>query len=259
MRLRKDVNVYLYNPAKRYFHIVIEMDNVPGALNNVLELMGKFRINVLGSFSSVDGSAKLGVWSGFVEDSDHTAAQLRSGLAASPHVHDAMVVESNKGFLVDGVHFPLTFNTGDRAVMLDSKAVARMLANVMEEFGSGGSVILYEEGKSYGKEVASEYARTLGGEFISANLAEVLKLYQALGWFRVESAVVDPIREVITVQAAENFECEAPRAGPAHSHFVRGHLEGMISVWLGEELESKETECSASGAKFCEFEFRPRA
>ena len=259
MRLRKDINVYLFDPTRKYFHIVIELENVPGALRNVLEVMHNLSLNILGSFSSVDSAAMLGVWSGFVEDSNHSALDLKRKLAASPYVHDAMVVESSKGFLVDGVHFPVAFNTGTRAVMMGAKALANMLGTVNEQFGSGGNVILYEEGLSYGKDVGSEYLLNLGSDFVGSNLPEVLKLYQALGWFRLAKAKVDPESGTVIVQAEENFECNGADSRVPHSHFVRGHLEGMVTTWLGKPMECKETYCIAKGDKYCEFVISVRA
>jgi predicted hydrocarbon binding protein len=257
--LRKDVNVYLFNPTKKFFHVVIELENVPGALRNVLEVVHGLDLNVLGSFSSVDSSAKFGVWSGFVEDSDHTAMDLKRMLSASPYVHDAIVAESNKGFLVDGIHFPLSYNNGTRAVMMGTKALANMIGTLNERFGTGGEVILYEEGLSYGKEVGGEYLMMLGSDFISSNMGEVMKVYQAKGWFRVEDVTMDAAKGRVVIAAGENFECAGVEARSPHSHYVRGHLEGLVTTWLGRPMECRETLCVASGDRFCEFTLTPRA
>lgn len=258
MRLRKDVNVYLFDPTRRYFHIVIELENVPGALHNVLEVMRGLNLNVLGSFSSVDSAAQVGVWSGFVEDSDHGAPELKRKLGASPYVHDAMVVESSKGFLVDGVHFPLAFNTGTRAVMMTAKYVAKMMETIRKEFGSGGNVIIYEEGKAYGKDVGAEYLQRLGGDFVASNLADVLKLYQALGWFRVEAVEADRSSGKVLLRTSENFECAGSESKVPLSHFVRGHIAGSLTTYMGKEMACEETSCIAAGDKYCEFSVTPK-
>ena len=256
--MRKDVNIYLFDPTRKYFHIVLELENVPGALRNVLEVMHGLNLNILGSFSSVDASAQVGVWSGFVEDSEHSSWDLKQKLMVSPYVHDAMVVESSKGFLVDGVHFPLAYNTGTRAIMMGAKPLANMLSTVNEQFGSGGNVILYEEGLSYGKETGSEYMAKLGADFIVPNITEVLKLYQALGWFKIGKAHFEAPEWTLTVQAEENFECMGVDSRVPHSHFVRGHLEGVVITWLGRPMECRETLCVAKGDKVCEFVVAPR-
>lgn len=258
MRLRKDVNVYLYDPSKKYFQIVIELENVPGALHNVLDVMLELRLNVLGSFSSVESAARVGVWSGFVEDNDHSAGELKRKLSSSAYVHDVMVVESSRGFLVDGIHFPLAFNTGTRAVMMTAKALAKMLGAVRTRYGSGGNFILYEEGRSYGKDIAGEYLVKLGADFVVSNIAEVLKLYQALGWFRVEGVKADVKGGNVTIRALDSFECVGGEARVPLSQFVRGHLEGALTTWLGREMECEEKHCIATGEKYCEFVLHPK-
>ena len=45
MRRRKDVNIYLLDPKRKHFHIVIELENVPGPLNNFVEVMGGVNMN----------------------------------------------------------------------------------------------------------------------------------------------------------------------------------------------------------------------
>ena len=258
MRLRKDVNVYLYDPKKKHFHIVIELENVPGALHDVLEVMQGLKLNVLGSFSSVDSAAKVGVWSGFVEDSDHSAEELKTRLGVSPYVHDALVAESKGGFLVDGVHFPLAFNTGTRGVMMTSKYFARMLETMRKQFGSGGNVIVYHEGYAYGKDVGAEYLSQLGGEFMAANPGEVLKIYQALGWFRLEKVDFDRKAREGTVTTSDNFECAGSVSKSPFSHFVRGHLAGVMTSLFGEDMTCKETKCVARGDPHCVFSLGPR-
>jgi len=52
---------------------MVELKNVPGALHGVLEIIRHLKLNVLGSFSSVDPQGKTGVRSAFVEDSRHTS------------------------------------------------------------------------------------------------------------------------------------------------------------------------------------------
>ena len=259
MRLRKDVNVYLFDPARKHFHVVLELDNVPGALKSVLGVMEDIGLNILGSFTSADPSARLGVWSGFVEDSDHSASDIERRLGSSPMVHDAVVVESSEGFLVDGVHFPIAFNNGTRAVMMTADSMAKMLSAVNERFGSGGNVILYEEGVAYGREVGQDYLLKLGGDFVASNVDDVIMLYQALGWFRVEGVKIDPSTSSVVVSAAENFECAGAESRVPHSHFVRGHLAGVLTIMLGRPMECREGLCVAKGDKTCEFTLTPRA
>jgi predicted hydrocarbon binding protein len=259
VRLQKDVNVYLHYPSGKFYQIVVELKNVPGALHDFLGVLLDLNLNILGSFSSVDAMAKTGVWSGFVEDSQHSAAELKRRISSSTYVLDSVVVESKDGFLVDGVHFPFAFNTGDRAIMMRSKFVGAMLSSVRKQFGSGGDVIIYEEGRAYGLDVWADYVRRLGAGFLRSNLQETMKIYQALGWFRLES-VDQSLRDgSITIRTSDSFECEGVKSEGPHCQFVRGHLSGGLTTIMGEEVACKETKCIAAGDKYCEFVLRPKS
>lgn len=259
MRLRKDVNIYLHHPSEKFFQVAVELRNVPGALHGLLGVVSEMNLNVLSSFSSVDPFGKTGVWSAFVKDSDHTTSELKRRISASKYVLDSVVMESNDGFLVDNIHFPLAFNTGDRAVMMGAGYIARMLAAVRKEFGSGGDVIVYNEGRSYGKDVGAYYNNELGVEFVRSNLLSVLKLYQALGWFKIEEMERNQGGRSAVLRVSECFECEGKTSPKPYSHFVRGHLGGSLSAYLGEDLECEETKCIAVGSRFCEFSLKPKA
>jgi predicted hydrocarbon binding protein len=259
MRLRKDVNVFLHVPSAKFLQIVVELKNVPGALQDLLGVLRNLNINVLTSFTSVDAGAETGVWSGFAEGAGRTASELKRAVSTSRFVVDSIVTESKEGVLVDAIHFPLTFNTGDRAIMMRSMYITRMLAAVRKQFGSGGDVIVYEEGRSYGKDVASYYLDLLGKYFVRSNLPYVLKLYQALGWFRLDDAVQSKRDSTITISTGGCFECEGVTSPRPYSQFVRGHLGGAISVFLGEELRCEESKCTAKGDKSCEFLLKPES
>lgn len=258
MRLRKDVNVYIYDPSKRFFHVVVELKNLPGALYKLLGVLRDLDLNILGSFSSAESSSKVGVWSGFVEDSNHTASELRKRILSSEYVTDATVVESTDGFLIDGIHFPLSWNSGDRAFMGRAKYIARMLRAVRNEFGTGGEKIIYDEGFAFGKDTWSEMTARIGTGFARAHLQDVLRFYQAEGWFKLESVDKDERGGVLAIRVGESFECMGAARHGHYSQFVRGHLAGALSAILGAEMECEETKCIGAEDESCEFLLMPK-
>jgi predicted hydrocarbon binding protein len=257
LRLRKDVNVFVYDPSMKFFNVVVELKNEPGALRSVLDILQGLKINILGSFSSVDPKGDTGTWSAFVENSDHTASGLKRRILSSPLVLSAIVTESTDGFLVDSVHFPLTFNTGDRAVLMRSEQLSRMLSVIRKEFGSGGNVILYEEGRAYGKSVGADYLSRLGLKLVESNLPNVMNLYQALGWFKLERVRQNRREKSLTIRVSGCFECEGSKSAVPYSHFVRGHLSGAMTAIFGREMTCEETRCVAAGGQVCEFLIGP--
>ncbi len=253
MRLRKDVNVYLYDPSKKFFQLTVELKNAPGALSSVLGILQDLNLNILGSFSSVTAHDMSGVWSAFVEDSRHTATELKKKISSSRYVLDSIVVESKEGFLVDSVHFPLSWNTGDRAVMWRAKYLGGMFDKMRETFGTGGEVLIYEQGHVHGEQTWAEHAARLGAEFTRSNLRDVLKIYQALGWFKIDEIDQSERDQTVTIRISESFECDGRKSVKPYSHFVRGHLCGCLTAILGEQMECKEIRCTAVGDEQCEF------
>lgn len=253
MRFRKDVNVIVFNPAKRFLHIAVQLKNNPGALESVVHTITVLRLNILGSFSSVDPGADTGVWSAFVEDESHTTSQLKEMLGKSPYVVDVVVAESRDGLLVDSIHFPLAWNSGDRAVMMRDRYLNAMFDSIRGTFGSGGEAILYQEGFAYGKESWDEFVGRLGRSFVRSHLKDVLMIYQAVGWFKLERVEHDEGSSRVALSTGGNFECEGAESREPHSHFVRGHLAGAMTAVMGRRMACRETRCVAKGDGGCAF------
>lgn len=251
------MNVFVFDPSTKFFNLVVELKNVPGALRSVLDILQDLKINVLGSFSSVDPKGNTGTWSAFVESPGHTVSGLKKKILSSPYVRDMVVTESTGGFLVDSIHFPLTFNTGDRAVLMRSEYLRGMLSVIRKELGSGGNVILHEEGRAYGKGVGANYGNWLGLKFVRSHLPKVLNLYQALGWFKLEGARQNKREGSWTIRVSGCFECEGSKSNGPYSHFVRGHLSGTMTAIFGREMICEETKCVAAGDPVCEFLISP--
>jgi len=252
MRLQK-ADACLRPQPGRFFHIVVELNNTPGALCNLLRDIEGQGITVLNGSSYVDIFAKTAVWSAFVRDSDRTVSELRDKISSAQHVLDSMVVESKGGFLSGGTHFSLSFNANDRTVLGRNSYFERILRRFREKFGSVGEAILYDEGYAYGKDVGEDYARRLGTGFARANLQEVLEMYETAGWFRLEGVERCERYGLITIRAGENFECEGAQSGGPYSQFVRGHLSGGLTAIMGRETACEETKCIAAGDQSCEF------
>jgi len=159
---------------------------------------------------------------------------------------------------VDRLPFHLSWGTGDRAFMGRSAYVAKMLSEIRERFGTGGEKIVYDEGYAWGKESLAEMTARMGGEFVLSNLENVMMLYQAQGWFKVERVERNERTGAVMVDASENFECMGEKSKRPHSQFVRGHLAGAFTAILGTEMACVEKRCIAAGGRLCEFALSPR-
>ena len=259
MRLQKEGGACVHRQPEKFFHVVVELNNVPGALCNVLRDLGDFGISVLDGSSSVDIYSRTAVWSAFVRDSDRTVSQLKGKISSSQNVLDSMVVESESGFFSGGTRFSLSSNAEGMTLMGRGIHPERILRKLRERFGAEGERILYDEGHACGKEVGVDYTRRLGVGFARANLLDVFEMYETARWFRLEGVERFKRYGVVTVRTRESFECEGARSSRPYSQFLRGHLSGGLTAILGKEMACEETKCVAAGDENCEFVLSSRS
>jgi hypothetical protein len=84
---RKDIMVYLYNPRKRFFHVVVELRD-EGALPSLFSSLSQMGLSVMNAFTSPDG-VRNRICSLFAEARGDrvTASQLKSILDSWPQSH----------------------------------------------------------------------------------------------------------------------------------------------------------------------------
>jgi len=256
----KEIPIYIRNPGKRSYQVLVRLKNVPGALADAAAVIEKASVNVLGGI--VSASKDQGCWCFFGESSGDgpTAEELVAQLKRSRHVLDAEAKEDLEGFLVDTMTFPLKWNTGDRAILMRQQYMVRMFDDIKKEFGSGGEVILYREGFAYGRSTWEGLEGEIGAEYVRSHFGEVLGIYQAAGWGRVEVVDHDFAGKRAKVRMYENFECEGHQSDRPLSSFVRGHLAGAFSALMdAESVSCEETMCTAKGDGYCEFVLMEKA
>lgn len=142
---------FLYDPEKTFFHVVVTVKNTPGALKDVLDRIVALKVNVLSSFSSVVSGQDSGVWSAFVEGPERlTTEEISKSLKRSGFVLDQSVGKSEKGLLIDRVHFPAIATPGVRVILLPPDILSGTFEQIKSVFGTGGEAILYFQGKAAG-------------------------------------------------------------------------------------------------------------
>ena len=253
----KDIVVYIMNPGKRNFHVVLKLEDRPGVLANVSSVISKSKTNILsGHISVLDGHA---YWSFFAETEQGgvDAAMLRLLLQNSRYVEEATVREDRDGLIVDNACFPLRWNAGDRAVVFRTSAFADTLAQLRKELGSGGSVLLYDQGYKMGEDGARSMVEKLGDGFAREHLSDVLGLWSAVGWGRIAMLSYDASGPSIVLKVEESFECGSVRSDAPYSQFLRGHLCSWLSVLFETRLKCEETVCVSAGGRHCEFHLCP--
>jgi predicted hydrocarbon binding protein len=247
--------VYLSNPQRRLFHVVLELKNEVGAISVITSLMAGAKIKILSGVVSTTDGGSLGTWSFFADakDSSLAASQVQQLLSSSRYVQSAVVNQSDNGLLIDKVQFPLQWNTGERAITMRLDTFSAILRKIRDIFGTGGEVILFQQGLEAGKfRFGVETVGKVGDDILRA-LVSVLPGYAAVGWGRAELMPNDSTDTVVTVRLWENFECQGRTSKGPYSQFVRGHLTGLFTGLMEGEVSCKERKCLSMGDEYCEF------
>lgn len=255
MRKNKDVVVYRREGGRKLFLVACQLRHVVGAMSQLTGILEKAKFTIITGFVASADEDGYGRCSYFVEATEGRpqAQELKALLEDSQYLKDVDVKEARNGLLVDSLNFPLSWNSGDRAIMLRTHFFRVMEEGARRLLATGADVLLYEMGYDHGKptwdDLLSNY-RVREKE----DLQEIISLYSAAGWGITEVASLNLASKKAVVRVRNNFECEAG-TGKAQlgSNFVRGHLAGLFSSLFGARAKVAETKCVSQGDPACEF------
>lgn len=254
VRKNKDVMVYQREKGRKLFLVSLSLKHEVGAIADLSVRLEKARFSITSGSVSTPDSDGWGTCSFFIEANQGrpTVDEVEKILGASSFVRQPQVKEARNGLIVDSLNFPLTWNSGDRAIMLRSHFFDVMEAGARELLQSGADVLFYQMGYRHGKPTWDDLlpANRVKDK---ADLQEVISIYAAVGWGIPEVASLDPDSKTAVVRFADNFECVEKKAQPG-SNFVRGHLAGLFTSLFGMPAKVVETRCTSVGDDYCEFD-----
>ena len=159
----------------------------------------------------------------------------------------------SKGFMVGEFAFPLYVFPNVRSIIILGEDFQKMIKAMQERLGKIAGVYLYHLAFSGGKYMGN-YIKSMLKLKERDLIAEVLKIYQAAGWGRIELVKFDIDRPELIIRVYGSIECSAFKGlGKPASHFMRGHLSGLLSSLLDTNITLIETKCIAKGDPYCEF------
>jgi predicted hydrocarbon binding protein/acetolactate synthase regulatory subunit len=249
----KHVIVHQFNPLKVFYEVMVTLKNRPGALSRVLDTLARLGVNVLSGYSSVKENSETGVWCSFVEAGSVDPVSLKSTLEGLPDVVNVSLTQSKDGLIVDTMSFPLTWNTGERAILIGQDRFARMLDRLRDIFGVAGHVMIYQEGFVTGEVLGGHLISKMGKEFVVRHMPEILQTYSAAGVGQVGEVEFNLQDWSVKVVLKESMECTGHSSKSHYSEFIRGNLAGLLTAITGEKVSCEERRCVASGDDFCEF------
>jgi len=222
-----------------------------------VRLRVKSKPSILGKISNIFGSRNvdiLGVHGQVTDDKKH--ADLIFYLeAGSSTVPMASVVDELKGqdFVVgvdshsrnrvyfEAGSFPLTSGGHYRVFAISAEAWAALVRAILQEFESGGKVILREEGAALGKEVVRGISKRFASPDASVLIDNLKALFRASGLGLLE--VVETggtARFVVTIR--EPAVC-AGSSGTTVDDFLIGVVRGAIGEIYSRGYKAKDESC----------------
>ena len=249
---KKRVFGYYYSPGAKTFHIVVRIKDVPGALNEVLELL-RNHVDIIGSISYglEDGTA---IWSGFVRalSERETAPRLTKLVRSSPVVREAQATGSNRGLLVDSYHLGIEFGPDRVGMMMPFAGISQMFNRIASLLGSGGATVLFAEGSGFGASSGRYLNSLLGPGQLDWKVEALVGVYRTIGWGNA-SVHVEKTNSRYRVKFLDCFECSDAAGVRNECSFLRGHLTEALGTLSGSEFKVREKKCRLKGDSYCEF------
>jgi len=255
--LPKELLVGRIEAGKRLAQVLVTMKDEVGAVASVNSLVASLNVDIRQSMSYSLVPDSLAIYNTFVvlNDPRVSLVQLVERLKESAFVVKVEAREGRDGVIVDGMSFPASWQ-GRRTIILSQTATARMFEAIRFTLGSGGDVILYQQGSSYGKELAESFMTRLGDDYLRRNFDYTLGLLSATGWGVPELVGSKDSFPNITIALQSCLECDGVRATRPACSFVRGFLAGVSSAIVGHIVHCEELRCIGMGASECGFELR---
>lgn len=188
-----------------------------------LSLSGGYYIVAPGTF----------VWTTFA-NFDKSRASLETvikDLRGLGFVTEVEAVEMGK-VAFDQFLFPLVIMNGFRGVIMNMGPLLRVEQRLTEQFGSGGAVLMFEEGKQYALESVSQVREALPESSPEELLNAVVAWLRTTGWgiFAFDVSQFEDAGKVkVTIVEPPN----AAVRGVDQSHFANGTTAGIIESVFG--------------------------
>lgn len=239
------------------FQIVALLEDKPGALGSILQLIGS-RVNIISNlgYRQDDGRA---ICSAFVKplQKNETEGGLRRLIESSPLVKECVVTSSDQGLLTDSYHSGIEASVGRRGALIPSAGISQMFNRLVTVFQSGGETILFEEGSALGKSTGEYLNPMLHKGELDWKVKGLVGIYRAIGW-GVPDLKIQRSATEYSIRFAECFECSEGGKIRSGCWFLTGHLTNTLKVLSGENFVCKEVECVLRGDPLCEFHLAKR-
>jgi predicted hydrocarbon binding protein len=182
-----------------------------------------------------------------------TATKPISATASIHKMDSRRVVDKDVLPTLDSERGELRVANGGDWVMISGEALRRVYENEVTILGTGAFVIWYNAGKAVGKTEGEKFAALVNTMGIDQLAQELGKTYAQLGWGRIEIRDIDLLRNEVTIIMRNSPMVRGIADKEPRCWYVRGFMEGIVSVILGVDATAFEVACEAVNRDHCEF------
>lgn len=234
---------------REYFEAMFTVENMPGVLHNISEVIGAHNVNILSGFHTLIEELG-GVWVVFLEVPPSTPyEELFKEIGTINGVTDVRYVKLRKADYFDRFFFPPTI-AGNRFVIITQEAFNSIKSQLVDILGTGGETILFNEGAIVGRTIYEIIPEALTSA--ERRLEFIENLLRATGWGLVEFNQISIERRSGEVHVKSNVEADGKYRG--RCHFMRGVLTSILRGILNDSaMNLIETACIGQGCECCVF------
>ena len=221
-------------PPQRWYELLVTGRDKLGGLAELTAAVARRNANLAPSGGYYLVSPGTFVWTSFVSFAN-SRSSMDSLLGDIRHLSFVASVEAVevKGAAIDQFLFPVMITPKHRGVVMSLEAAEKAEMRLENMLGTSGAVLMYEEGKAYGKEVFAEALQDLPRQSPQELLRTTADVLRATGWGVFEWDASKLEREGTISVSIE----ESPYATTKHeSHFLNGALAGVVGSILGREM-----------------------
>lgn len=235
-------------PGEDIYEVLVAGRDSVGVLNSITAVLKKNGVNFVSSHGQTDEPGTHFVNAFFCEmaKAKCTADRLQKELEELPFV-DTVLVAKMGGAMYERFMFPTSMLYAGKALVVDASAFVMIEDRLVEMFGTGGSVMAYEQGKAYAKKLVEGlevYRSKVGARWDIENIEGSIR---AQGW------------GIVTVREKEGgFEVRVKsptvlRGGGARAELGRffvGIVVGMLEVYAKAELNADRADYDPGSQAF---------
>ena len=225
--------------GEHVFEFLVIVRKAPSALENLLHTFSEHHASVEAMEANPDAKAGdliVTIFSDF-SNSDLRPEEMLGEINSSPFVTKAYFEDMNKK-MFENYLFPIKIMDGYRVVILRAEPFLSIEKELTRKMGSAGASLMFDEGKTYGRNTAEQFWQVLPPETpMEELLAFIVDGLRATGWGLCRFEKVGDDWDVLVTEPPT-----LPNGDYQESRFFLGMLAASVESVTGLQLSVGRSE-----------------